>query len=326
MARINEKRIGRFAKILKQLPESGQGLNFYSYAKDGEEVVDSGKFPPLNHPQAINFFFFVVMHDYGFWYGDEKGHYASLYGAIDGKKLKGSDLLWVACRKFLYSDSVFFTPEYLKKITPQELAMIFSDHNGPIIWPDFETRFKMTRAFGEWFINKKTNPNKLVASANSQKKSLLYFLDLLSCIPGYNRDYLKKKNMLLAMVLANRPERFLKVNDSESWQPIVDYHLMRLGLRLGIIEIEDGEILRQIRNREWASIYVEREIRCATYRAVQEIIRQSGRAVSFVDEKMWAAREYCPEMGTPDCSKCAFDFVCAKRVDLFQPVLRTTNY
>ncbi len=99
---INESQIAKVAKILKDLPESGSGLNFYSYIKDGKEIFDSEKFPSLNHPQAINFFFFTVMHDYGFWYGDEKGYYAPLYGIIDDKKVKGSDLLWMAFRKLFY--------------------------------------------------------------------------------------------------------------------------------------------------------------------------------------------------------------------------------
>lgn len=328
--KINRGQIKKVAEVLKKMPGDGNGLNFYSHIEGNMEIYDSEKFPPLYHPQAINFFFFVVMHDYGFWYGDDKGYHSPLYGTINGKKFKGSDFLWAVCRKVFYNNEAFFTPKYLQKITPWELAMIFSDHNSRIIWPDFEARFKMTRAFGKWFIGEKTTPYQLVASANARKKSLLYFLDLLSHIPGYDRDYLKKKNMLLAMVLANRPEKFLQVNDPESWEPIIDYHLMRLCLRLGIIEINNGfsnlEVLGQIRNREWASIYAEREIRCATYRVVQEVIRQSDRPMSFVDEKMWNARNYCPEMETPDCSKCVFDAVCAKRVDLFQPVLRTANY
>ena len=48
--------------------------------------------------------------------------------------------------------------------------------------------------------------------------------------------------------------------------------------------------------------------------------------MKFVDEKMWRAREYCPEMEKPDCSKCEFGNVCKKRKDLFQPVWRTNNY
>jgi hypothetical protein len=62
----NGRQIAKVAELLKKLPENGKGLNFYSYAKDGKEIIDSEKFPPLHHPQAINFFFFVVMHDYGF--------------------------------------------------------------------------------------------------------------------------------------------------------------------------------------------------------------------------------------------------------------------
>jgi hypothetical protein len=326
MVKIDEKQIAKIAKILKESPESGQGLNFYSYIKDSKEIVDSEKFPPLNHPQTINFFFFAVMHDYGFWYGDDKGYHAPLYGVVNGEKAKGSDLLWKACVRALHRDSVFFEPAYLSELKPCELVEVFSDDKEPIVWPDFEARFKMTRAFGRWFGIEKITAKDVVASANSQKESLFSFLSLLRFIPGYNRDYLEKKNMLLAMALANRPEKFLKVNDPDRWMPIVDYHLMRVGLRLGIVKILDAKILKKVINREWVDVYAEREIRCLTHKAIQELIKQSGRPMSFIDEKMWMSRKYCPEIEEPNCAKCVFDLVCKKRVDLFQPVFRTTAY
>ncbi len=148
MVKINEEQIIKAAKLLKELPERGNGLNFYSYVKDGKEIVDPEKYPPLNHPQAINFFFFAVMQDFGFWYGDDKGYLEPLHGEMCGKRIKGSDLLWNACiRTLFYRDAAAFEPFNLAKISPQKFAEILSDDNGPIIWPDFETRFKMTRAY-----------------------------------------------------------------------------------------------------------------------------------------------------------------------------------
>jgi hypothetical protein len=325
MVKINEKQTQLVAELLKKLPENGKGLNFYSYAKDGKEIIDSEKFPPLHHPQAINFFFFVVMHDYGFYYGDDKGYLEPLYGIFHGIKTKGSDLLWKMCRLAL-ANHEGFDPKYLANITVKELGRIFSDDNGPVIWPDFETRFRMTRAFGRWFIKRGITAEEIVANANSKKESLFYFLSVLRKIPGYDSDPLEKKNLLLAMALANRPEKFLKVNDPEQWMPLVDYHLMRLSLRLGMIEIHDREALRKNCNREWVDFDIERRIRYATYNAVNDLIVKSGRQMSFIDEKIWMARQYCPEMKKPDCSKCIFESICKKRVELFQPIFRTTNY
>ena len=58
----------------------------------------------------------------------------------------------------------------------------------------------------------------------------------------------------------------------------------------------------------------------------EQVIRESGHAMSFIDEKMWSARRYCPEMTMPNCPECVFSEVCKKRTELFQPIFRTTAY
>lgn len=127
------------------------------------------------------------------------------------------------------------------------------------------------------------------------------------------------------MTMANRPERFLRVKDSYNWSPITDYHLMRVALRLGLVDLSETE-LETNKNRAWINAESEYEIRSVVHRAVQLLIQQSGKTMSFVDEKMWSARRYCPEMNEPDCNKCIFSGICKKRTKLFQPIFRTTTY
>ena len=127
------------------------------------------------------------------------------------------------------------------------------------------------------------------------------------------------------MILANRPEKFLKVEPDESWPPIVDYHLMRVALRLGLISLTLLEWHRLVR-RVWVDDFREEKIRRATFDSIRKIIELSGKPMSEIDFLMWDARRYCPEMTIPDCPKCVFNDVCQKQVELFQPVFRTTNY
>ncbi len=266
------------------------------------------------------------MHDYGFWYGDDKGYLEPLYGIIHGQRVKGSELLWKMCRLAL-ANHEGFDPKYLANITVKELGRIFSDNNGPVPWPDFETRFRMTRAYGGWFLDEGINPQNIIEAANKTEEPLHYFLTWMRIIPGYNRDLLEKRNLLLAMALANRPEKFLNVKDPQNWRPIVDYHLMRVALRLGLVDLFEQRSAKIItRKGRWVISGTEREIRYAVFNAVSEIINQSGRPMSFIDEKMWMGRKYCPEMEPPNCIKCIFNGVCKKRIELFQPVFRTTSY
>lgn len=321
MATLNYKQIERVAEFIGNLPEHEHGLNFYSF---GDHIA-TDMYPDLNNPQVINFFFFVCMHQYGFWYGDNNGYLEPLVGLFHGKEVKGSDLLWKVCKRTLDVDSEAFEPARLAEISPRYLSLVFNSDQGPVVWPDFDTRFQLTRAYGQWFVENETSPVELVRTANDCDNVLCVFLSKILNVPGYNKDNLQKKQLLLAMVLANRPEHFLEDDDSDEWPPIVDYHLMRLALRLGLVDLTPGEE-KSNKNRNWISPEEEGKIRDLVFLAVEQLIESSGRSMSFVDYIMWSGRRYCPEMQEPNCSECIFTDVCKKRTNLFQPVLRTTAY
>ncbi len=327
MSNVNIGQILKVAGLIKDLPDDSHGLNFYSFGKGDKLIIASDMYPPLRHPQAIEFFFFVCMHQFGFWTGDEwTGYVEPIFGLIDGKKTKGSDLLWKVSMKAFEKNPEVFSPEHLAEITQEELLeKIFADDNGPISFPDRFVRLDLTKAFGEWFVEKEIRPADIVLWANKSEEPLQTFLSLLKWIPGYNEDPLEKKNLLLAMAMANRPEKFIEARDFYNWLPIVDYHLMRISLRLGLVDLHKNEI-DENEKRQFVSAEVEKDIRTSVFDAFVFLIRESGRGMPFVDELMWSARKYCPEMEEPDCSKCVFTNVCKKHTMLFQPVFRTTHY
>ncbi|OIP79450.1 MAG: hypothetical protein CO002_02760 [Candidatus Portnoybacteria bacterium CG_4_8_14_3_um_filter_44_10] len=188
-----------------------------------------------------------------------------------------------------------------------------------------QERHQLTNSYGQWFLKNGNEPIKIVKQANSLGRSLDFFLWLTREVPGYNRDRFKKKNLLLAMVLSNRPEKFLEVKDPQCWSPIVDYHLMRLALRLGLVDLNKKE--QPVNEKKlWVNAKAEYRIRYATYRAVRRLISRSGKQMPFIDEKLWLGRRYCPETEDPQCAQCIFSSVCKKRVELFQPIYRTTAY
>lgn len=148
MADINIAQINTVASFLKHLPDSGHGLNFYSFGSGDKEIIAFDMYPVLNDPQAVNFFFFVCLHQYGFWHGDEQGYVEPLFGLIDGKKAKGSDLLWKAAKKALDKNPIVFEPEQLASIDPEKIwSDIFVDDSGPISFPDSEIRINLTHLF-----------------------------------------------------------------------------------------------------------------------------------------------------------------------------------
>lgn len=315
MSALNREQVDKVANFLKDVPLERSTLNF---SRDD-------MYPYLYHPQTVNYFFFTCMHQFGFWYGDENGYNSPLYGVVGGKKVKGSDLLLKTARKTLAKDILMFIPDKLAALSPEKFASIFSDDSGPIPFPDFEERFKITKSYAKWFKEHNTSPGKIVYDTNKEKYPLENFLLVTSKIPGYDKDRLQKKNLLLAMVLANRPEKLLKVGDNERWQAPIDYHLMRVSLRLGLLDLDERQVSENIQRR-WVKNSVEKDIRSKTRAATEMLIKKSGKTMPEIDSILWRARGYCPEMEEPDCTKCIFTDVCKKRTKLFQPVFRTTNY
>lgn len=321
----DEERIRVVADVVRALPGDIQPLNFYSFRKGDQEVAQFDMYPPLHHPQVVNFFGFACLQQHGFWYGDQRGYRAPLYAQFGGKVVKGSDAFWRMCMQAFLRDPEQYMSARLADIMPEELSHILSDERGPVPFPDFEARFQLTRAYGEC-AKSRGGVEAALSRANVAQDSLFTFLKESQYLSGY-QDPLRKKSLLLAMTLMNRPEHFLTVRDPEHWQPIVDYHLMRLALRTGMVQVLDPGLRATLAARAWVRDSVmEERIRQATSEAVQGVVSISGKPIDVVDHLFWRARQYCPEMEEPQCEKCVLKDVCEKNRELFQPVFRTTNY
>jgi hypothetical protein len=155
---------------------------------------------------------------------------------------------------------------------------------------------------------------------------LAFLLDTLRQVPGYRGDPLQKKAMLLALMLENRPEKFLNVKDPASAVPVIDYHLQRSALRTGIVRITDPKVRHRIEARILVDRETEGNVRKAVYEAIRMLVDQSGMSIAAVDAFFFGNRDRCPEMKKPDCASCPIRSVCVKETGLFQPVLRTTYY
>ena len=239
IAWVDRGRVSEVAAHLKANPPKTTALNFYSFpGKDGKpDIRADWMYPEVGHPQVLAFFFYGCLLDYGFWYGGEKGYLTPLLGLLrdsGGKMLKGSDLLWQLLKRKLDSDPDFFSVSTLADVTGFELSNCLADDVGTQ-WPDFEHRLRLTQAWGQWLRRNELTPALIVEEANRNQLPLREVLEILRTSP-FGRDHMMKKAVLLAMVLYNRPERFLRVSEQDTWPAIVDYHLMRVSLRLGMVK------------------------------------------------------------------------------------------
>ncbi len=327
----DESRIAEFSIYLRKQVRWLGGivptpLNFYSVTlPDGTDLVLDDMYPELHNPGAVDFFAFVTLQNHGFWIGDDDGYVEPLVGVWNGKPAKGSDLLWRMLRQQLRQDPTSFEPERLASIKKDEFRRMLTDHTGnPVDFPDFDERYLLTRKFGRWLISQNTDMSRIVFYANRELRPLSAFMSAMSNAPGFD-DWLEKKVVLLAMTLEARPERFLRTSSDDNWPPIVDYHLMRLALRIGLVKLSPAEAEVNSR-RIWVSLYTENMIRAAVFDATANVLSQSGLSMQELDFLLWSGRKFCPEMEAPNCPKCPFEPVCEKRIELFQPVFRTSNY
>jgi hypothetical protein len=170
-------------------------------------------------------------------------------------------------------------------------------------------------------------PQAALQEALASDQPLQTFLATLDQVGGYKEDPLRKKSLLLAMILNDRPERFLPLRDDEPLAPVIDYHLLRSCLRLGLIDVLDGRLEGKLHYRQIVTPAEEWAVRYATYRAMEQLVALSGKSTGAVDQWLFNnARKRCPEMTEPECESCALDPVCAHGKAFFQPVLRTTFY
>jgi hypothetical protein len=167
----------------------------------------------------------------------------------------------------------------------------------------------------------------LVDRANATEAPVRALLAALASVPGYAEDPLAKKATLLAIVLGNRPERFLALRDRASIGPIVDYHLMRGCLRTGAVVVDDDEVRATLEARAWIAPADEAAIRAACHAALASLVATSGLSVAAVDGFFFVnGRSRCVEVGDVDCAACPIAGACAQSAALFQPVVRTDAY
>ena len=282
--------------------------------------------PDMNNLAALDFFFALTLQQFSFWSTKDGRYHKPLIAPIDGKMLKGSSYISQAYLRAMHTNRPFLTVEGQAKCSEEDLKQVLRSDEGKDEMPAVHLHHQLANAYGRDMLELGETPQSILKKANASPTPLGTFLQLLDRIGGYKEDPLRKKSTLLAIILNQRPEQFLRFGPDESVPPIIDYHLMRSCLRTGIIDIVDADLHAALVARRVISLDDEGPIRQAAYDAINEIVQLSGKSMGAVDYYFFGARRRCPEMSEPQCDICSLDPICAKRKELFQPVVRTTFY
>ena len=282
--------------------------------------------PPIDHPKTLEYFFAATVHQFSFWSTHDQKYDQPLLAPLGGTMHKGSDYLWESFRLALEKDENFCSPERQANLSINEFTEILRDDNGNNPMPALELHLEESRRYGKDMLALGLTPNYIIENVIKSANPLQTFIKILDNVGGYKEDPLRKKSGLLALILNQRPEQFLTIQEHEQVDPVIDYHAMRLCLRVGLINVLDEKLSVKLIDRNIVSPSEEWAVRYAAYRAREQIVELSGKSEGAVDYFFFNARNSCPEMTEPICEFCPIDPICNHLKNMFQPVLRTTFY
>lgn len=281
--------------------------------------------PAENHPAALDYFFASTLQQFGFWTHVDGRYERPLVAHIDGEERKGAFYFFRAYRRWLNDDPERLTPAAQAKLSKADLLAVLRDDDGNDPMPSIDLHLSLAHAYGRDMQALRTTPATLLQKVNSSPEPMSALLAELDHVGGYKEDPLRKKAALLAIILQQRPEAFLSRSGGDA-PPIIDYHVMRSCLRIGLIDVVDADLAARLERRTLLSEAEEWAVRSAAFSAVEQLVEHSGKSMGAVDWFLFQARQRCPEMSDPLCSSCSVDPVCAHRKALFQPVRRTSFY
>ena len=310
---LNVKQIDRVAELIATSDEAA------AYDFTGPDL------PEIGHPAAVNYFFATSLQQFGFWTHADGRYRQPLVATIEGEQRKGAFYLFRAYLRWLHEAPEMLEPAAQSTLSMADLLAVLRDDNGQDPMPAMEMHLAAARRYGTDMLALELTPTSLLESVNSSATPVASLLQQLDCVGGYKEDPLRKKSALLAIMLRQRPESFL-IDRGDDAPPIVDYHVMRSCLRIGLLDLRDDDLREQLEVRALLSPADEWAVRSAAYRAVEQLLEKSGKSMGAVDWFLFQARQRCPEMTEPDCSECTVDPICLHRKDLFQPVIRTSFY
>lgn len=312
---VSGDRLAALADRLKQGPPS---------PPDFTRSRAAPHWPPLGAAWAVPFFFIAAKHLFGLWTESDGAFAGPVAGTIDGRRAEGDDYLWLALARTAQEEPDFLLPASQANLDMAALRRAFRDDRGHCPVPLLEGHLELARAYGRALQDLKWTPNKILEQANAAPTPLHKFAELLSELPGYREDPLRRKTFLLGMILSRRPEKFLQGDGP--WPPVLDRHMLRLSLRWGAVQVADPEMEKRLAEGRSVPPVVEERVRHAAYDVFARVLDLSGRSVPDTLPFFQAARDWCPEDRAPDCAACLFHGACAQRIDLKNPVVRTTAY
>lgn len=270
------------------------------------------------------------------------------------KDLHGWDYLENVFLHLAKTNSKLLNPDYLTNLSISELIgklkILFSDDGNPnnCTLGRLEERagflIEIGKILKEKYNSKVTNLIELSNGFLINDGNGLY--ELLEQFESYS-DPLKKKTTFFIELLID--SGIIMIKDPENFVPVMDYHIQRVLLRMGCVEIFDKELKEKLLNRK--KIDSDEAIRNACVNAIRIISPISGYEIIKLNDFFWPlGRSCCMEkvlcidkecnknpctfeltVDLPGHEDCVFNGLCKGSVNAeyrkyWQPIVETHYY
>lgn len=240
-----------------------------------------------------------------FWAADEKGHLARYtYTLPSGEEVKPSGYWWDCIYALLEKHPEEFLPTKWGLGTRRWLLTKLLDAEAVNYIPDFEDRAVIVQDFARKVLRKEGGVRQLWLSS----ESLAAFFAALDKTKGYyDPEHHKKANLLVKMmeqdglwIVAGKQRKELA--------PPLDYHLINIAVKTGMVEVHDPETRRRLVKRELLNEDEAAALRAACREAYALVTKDVEPWL--VDDVLWnLSRTLCSER-IPSCAGCILERFC----------------
>lgn len=222
-------------------------------------------------------------------------------GYVDGRYHRGSEYLYHVMRKQIEANPQAFNADAMISLDLESFQNWFGG-------PEFcevrrpEERIALLRNAAEVLLRRyEGNVGNLLEESQGFVEGETGLKKRLSEIKAFN-DPLAKKTMVLLLFL--HYEELFKIRDPENVTVGIDYHLQRIALRSGIVEVTDDGLERKLKLRKFVSSEEHHKIRKACLGAYTLIGQRLKWCMIDVDQLFWQiGRNCCRYTHPPFCGE-----------------------
>lgn len=268
--------------------------------------------------------------------------------------LWGWDFIEHVFLKMAKKDSPMLDPHYIEKLSVGEIVAqlknFFTHDDNPVhcSLDRLEERAELMLDASRLLIS--SYSGRVSDLFNSTKGFLIKdqkgLYEILPAMEAFSDPQQKKSTFLIKLLM---DANLIKIKDPGNFIPIMDYHMQRVLMRTGCVEIADSTLRQKLLTRQ--PLTSDEPIRSRCIDAFKMIAKISGQPVTPMNDYFWSLGRSCCNTATlchdyscekepctlaliiklPNHNHCIFDAVCPGATSedyrkLWQPVVQTHYY